>query len=133
MATRYFRSIAAAAAALAVLSGCTAPAAPKSNTSPSITSPSITSPSPTPTAASSVPFTLLTHCGIYEAKVQGSFFVADQPLDDGNGNPPAGWGNPFQQGNMTVEGQRAVFRDDSGHSVTFHERPGATSFLRTCS
>ena len=65
--------------------------------------------------------------------MQGAFFTADQPLDDGNGNPPAGWDNPYQQGTMSIEGNKAVFRDDRGHTVTFHERLGATSFLRTCS
>ena len=120
MATRYFPGIAAAAAALAVLSGCTVPAAPAIDAS-------------TTTAVSGVPFALFTHCGIYEARVQDTFFVAEQPLDDGHGNPPAGWGSPYQPGTITVEGSRAVFHDDSGHTVTFHERPGATSFLQTCS
>lgn len=122
MATRCGRGI-AAGAALAVLTGCALPAAPQSNVPASSTT----------SAASVVPFALFTHCGIYEAQVQGSFFVADEPLDDGHGNPPTGWGNPYQPGIMTVEGQRAVFHDDSGHTVTFHERAGATGFLRTCS
>lgn len=123
MTTRYVRGIAAAATALAVLSGCAAPAAPQGNVPTS----------PTATAVSGVPFALLTHCGIYEAQVQDTFFAADQPLDDGHGNPPAGWGNPYQSGTITVAGSQAVFHDDNGHTVTFHERPGATSFLRTCS
>ena len=123
MATRYVRGIAAGAAALAVLSACAPPAAEQSNVSTTTTT----------TVASGVPFDLFTHCGIYEARVQDTFFAAEQPLDDGNGNPPAGWGNPYQSGTITVEGQSAVFHDDSGHTVTFHERPGATGFLRTCS
>jgi hypothetical protein len=41
---------------------------------------------------------------MYEARVQETFFAAEQPLDDGNGNPPAGWGNPYQSGTITVEG-----------------------------
>jgi len=123
MSPRGVRGIAAAAAALAVLSACAPPAAPQSNV-----------PTSTPTTmVSGVPFTLLTHCGIYEARVQDTFFAAEQPLDDGHGNPPAGWGNPYQSGTITVEGHSAVFHDDSGHTVTFHERPGATGFLRTCS
>ncbi|SDP39974.1 hypothetical protein SAMN04487914_11050 [Arthrobacter sp. ok909] len=117
------RSIAAAAATLAVLCGCAPPAAPTNDPSAS----------PTTTAASSNPFSLFTHCGIYEIQVQHTFFVADQPLDDGHGNPPAGWANPYQPGTITVAGFTAVFHDDTGHAVTFHERPGATSFLRTCS
>ncbi|MFF2246566.1 hypothetical protein ACFVTM_20615 [Arthrobacter sp. NPDC058130] len=123
MAIRYVRSIAAAAAALGVLSGCAAPA------SPTIDAPT----SPATTAVSGVPFALFTHCGIYEARVQDTFFVADRPLDDGQGNPPAGWDNPYQSGTITVTGSQAVFHDDSGHTVTFHERPGATAFLKICS
>lgn len=123
MATRYVRGIAAAAAALAVLSGCAAPAAPTIDASTN----------PPTTDVSSVPFALFTHCGIYEARVRDIFFVAEQPLDDGHGNPPAGWGNPYQPGTITVAGSRAVFHDDSGHTVTFHERSGATSFLESCS
>ena len=123
MATRHVRGIAAAALGLATLTGCAAPPAPQSNVPTRQTT----------TAVSAAPFDLFTHCGIYEAKVQDAFFVADQPLDDSQGNPPAGWANPYQPGTITVEGQRAVFRDDSAHTVTFHERPGATSFLRTCS
>lgn len=122
-ALRFAQYIAVGAAALAVLGGCALPAAPQSNVPAS----------PTTSTASGVPFALFTHCGIYEVQVQGSFFVAEQPLDDGHGNPPAGWGNPYQPGTITVEGQRAVFHDDSGHTVTFHERAGATGFLRTCS
>lgn len=123
MSARYVPGIAAAAAALAVLSACAPPPAPQGNVPTNTTTP----------AVSSVPFALFTHCGIYEARVQDTFFAAVQPLDDGHGNPPAGWGNPYQSGTITVEGQSAVFRDDSGHTVTFRERPGATSYLRTCS
>lgn len=133
MVFRCGRGIAAAAAALTALSGCAPPSAPP--TTPVSTGPDTTavSASPATAGASGVPFALYTHCGIYEARVRDTFFVADQPLDDGQGNPPAGWGNPYQPGTMTVTGARAVFRDDRGHAVAFHERPGATSFLRICS
>lgn len=80
-----------------------------------------------------VPFNLFTHCGIREALVDGTYFLADKVLDDGYGNPPAGWDNPYQAGTMTVSGSTAVFRDDAGHTVTFHARPGATGFLSVCS
>ncbi|WP_422934109.1 hypothetical protein [Sinomonas sp. P47F7] len=76
---------------------------------------------------------LTTHCGIHEVRVGNTFYATDKILDDGNGNPPAGWGNPFQAGTITVTGQDAVFRDAAGHTVTFHARPGATSFLDMCS
>ena len=83
---------------------------------------------------SGTPYSLYTHCGIYEARVGSTYFVADKSLDDGNANPPAGWGNPYQAGTINLPSpSTAVFRDDLGHVVTFHARPGATSFLRVCS
>ncbi len=46
------------------------------------------------------PFDLLTHCGISETLVGGTYFEADTPLV-GPGNPPKGWANPYQRGTMT--------------------------------
>ena len=87
-----------------------------------------------PTAApAGSPYNLYTHCGIHEALVEGTYFVADKALDDGHGNPPEGWKNPYQAGVITVTGATAVFHDDAGHTVAFHARPGATAFLNTCS
>ncbi|MDG4859862.1 hypothetical protein P8605_17170 [Streptomyces sp. T-3] len=84
-------------------------------------------------SARSFPFTLYTHCGIDEARVGKTYFEADEPLSDGEGNPPAGWGNPGQRGTMTLKSAtEAVFTDDAGHEVTFHARPGATTFKRLC-
>ncbi len=117
MAALHIRGLATAAAALAVLCGCASQPDPTGGAS---------------TKAAS-PFALYTHCGIYEARVQDTFYVANEPLDDGHGNPPAGWANPYQSGTITVGGPTAVFSDDAGHIVTFYERPGATSFLITCS
>ncbi len=42
-------------------------------------------------------FTLLTHCGIQFARFAGAQW-ATEPLDDGSGNPPPDWDNPFQEG-----------------------------------
>jgi hypothetical protein len=42
---------------------------------------------------------------------RGVFWRATRPLSDGNGNPPPGWGNPFQEGRLAFErvpGLRAV-------------------------
>lgn len=102
MSSRSVRASAAAVVAMALLSGCAVPASPAAPAAPQSNVPA----SPTTTVAVTVPFSLFTHCGIYEAQVHGSFFVADQRLDDGHGNPPSGWGNPYQPGTMAVEGQR---------------------------
>jgi hypothetical protein len=80
------------------------------------------------------PYRLYTHCGIDEARIGNRYFEAVHPLSNGHGNPPAGWGNPFQQGTMTLlSTSEAVFRDDAGHHVLFRVRPGATSFKHLCS
>jgi hypothetical protein len=71
-----------------------------------------------------VGYRLLTHCGVHSAKVNGSTFFAQPPLDDGNGNPPAGWGNPYDDGSLTlVDEHTAVFRDPAGHTARFTDRP----------
>jgi hypothetical protein len=85
-------------------------------------------------ASTGVPYSLYTHCGIREARLGPTYYVADNPVDGGSGNPPAGWGNPYQPGTMTtLSPSVAIFRDDLGHVVHFHARPGATRFLQICS
>lgn len=72
-------------------------------------------------------FQLLTHCGIAYAYFGGRYWVADPPLSDGSGNPPADWDNPIARGTMTLEGEdAAVFRADSGQEARF--RPASESF-----
>ncbi|MFF4648806.1 hypothetical protein [Streptomyces sp. NPDC001380] len=81
----------------------------------------------------SAAFDLFTHCGIDEARIGAAWFEAEEPLSDGSGNPPAGWGNPVQHGTMTLRSAaEAVFTDDAGHRVVFRVRPGATGFKRLC-
>jgi hypothetical protein len=74
------------------------------------------------------PFDLYTHCGIHGADVGGDWFAVDPPLVEVGANPPAGWGNPYQRGTLTLESTDvAVFRDDAGHELTLRaaqdERP----------
>lgn len=85
-------------------------------------------------AASSAPFALYTHCGIDELHVNGRWYEADPPLSDGNGNPPRGWENPYQQGVVWfVSDTEVLFTDDAGHRVRFVLRPDATAFRQVCS
>jgi len=85
-----------------------------------------------------VPFDLPTHCGINELMANGRYFQrVGGVLDDGSGNPPAGWsqtsaGHLGQRGTLTITGDIAVFRDKEGHVETFKVRPGATRFLNMC-
>ena len=50
------------------------------------------------------PYQLYTHCGVRAAAFdEGRWWRANPPLDDGWGNPPAGWGNPFTRGVMVCK------------------------------
>src|SRR5712671_2469442 len=101
--------------------------------------PQMTTPAGPSTAAAAAvrsprPYQLYTHCGIDEARIGNRYFEAVHPLSDGQGNPPPGWGNPYQQGTMTpLSPAEAVFRDHAGHQVQFRLRPGATAFKHLCS
>jgi hypothetical protein len=64
-------------------------------------------------------YTLLTHCGIEWAQIDGVFWQTPL-LDDGNANPPAGWDNPFQRGELTViDEQTAQFRGGPDATLVF--------------
>jgi hypothetical protein len=73
-----------------------------------------------------VPFAvdLLTHCGVLGIDVGGTWFAADPPLVEGAGNPPPGWGNPYQPGTLTLTSpDDGVFTDDIGHEVVLRAAP----------
>lgn len=54
-------------------------------------------------------YSVLTHCGIEWAQIDGAWWRTD-PLNDGNGNPPPDWNNPTQGGRLRIESEdRAVF------------------------
>lgn len=94
----------------------------------------VPSATPSTVALAGSPYSLYTHCGVREARIGHTYYLADHPLDDGQGNPPAGWGNPYQEGVITIPAPGiALFRDRLGHVVRFHARLGAKSFLQLCS
>ena len=90
---------------------------------------------PTPGETSiTVAFDLYTHCGINGLSVNGKYFQhVGGSLDDGSGNPPTGWGNPYQHGTLTVSGALTVFRDDVGHVEKFKVNPGVSGPPVICS
>jgi|SRR5450631_1591893 hypothetical protein len=70
-------------------------------------------------AGGSAPY-LYTHCGVLSASINGHIFYAEPALTDGSGNPPQGWGNPYDDGEMTLRSlTTADFRDSAGHSPHF--------------
>jgi hypothetical protein len=80
------------------------------------------------------PFSLYTHCGIHELTFGGRWYEGvGGALDDGHGNPPQGWDNPFQAGALTGSGSTVLFGDRAGHREVFQLRPGATRPKVICS
>jgi hypothetical protein len=70
------------------------------------------------------PFDLYTHCGIDGADIGGVWFAPDPPLDEDASSWPAGWGNPYQRGTLTlVSADEAVFRDDTGYELRLRAVP----------
>jgi hypothetical protein len=94
---------------------------------------------PVATSAASVvrviePYKLYVHCGIREDRIGDTFYAATPVMDDGSGNPPKGWDNPYQTGTMTVyDDGTARFTATGGLEATFKARPGATDWLMICS
>lgn len=79
------------------------------------------------------PYHLYTHCGISELRLGDEFFELPAPLDDGSGNPPPGWGNPYHDGIVTrLSPTEVEFRDPSGRVLRFDLRPGATALRQVC-
>ena len=78
------------------------------------------------------PYHLYTHCGIEWAKIDGTFWRARHPLSDGQGNPPAGWHNPFENGTVVLIGPTTARFDSPAGSVIF-ERTARTQTPMICS
>jgi hypothetical protein len=72
----------------------------------------------------SAPYSLYTHCGVLSATINGGIFYAEPALSDGSGNPPSGWGNPYDSGQMSLTSPAtAEFRDSAGNSAHFARLP----------
>jgi hypothetical protein len=121
------------ALAAAVLTGCAQPAADP----PAATGGQVPQGGAKPVSllpeSRKFPYELYTHCGIEGALIGSTYFVAETPLTDEYGNPPEGWGNPYQKGTMTLlSDTEAVFTDKLGHRVEFRVEPGVTGPEKIC-
>jgi hypothetical protein len=77
-----------------------------------------------PDEPSSTSFSVYTHCGVESARIDGRWWHASPPLyNEDQSGPPVGWGNPHQEGTLTVESNdRAVF-EAVGERVIFVPAP----------
>lgn len=64
-------------------------------------------------------YVLYTHCGVEWARIDGVWWRTT-PLDDGNANPPDGWGNPYDGGDLlVVDDTTAVYSGGPDVEVEF--------------
>jgi hypothetical protein len=63
-------------------------------------------------------YQLYTHCGVHWARIDGRFWETF-PLNDGNANPPDGWGNPYQAGKIVLESTDSARFEGAGHELQF--------------
>ena len=79
-----------------------------------------------PPSGESVKFSVYTHCGVESARIGGHWWHATPPLyGESASSAPAGWDDPSQEGQLTVESsERAVFEAE-GTQVVFV--PSATN------
>jgi hypothetical protein len=72
-----------------------------------------------PPTGEPVTFYVYTHCGVESARIGGRWWSATNPLyDESGGSAPPGWGDPYQEGRLTVESsERAVFEAEGAQIV----------------
>jgi hypothetical protein len=81
-------------------------------------------------------FELYTHCGINGAMIDGVWWQASPELSDGSHNPPDGWGNPYQPGQLHfVDDTTATFIGESQTGeqlVATFRRTSSTEYPFVC-
>ncbi len=87
-------------------------------------SPASTQQAPAADEPSSTPVSVYTHCGVENVRIDGRWWHARPPLyNQERSGPPAGWGDPHQEGTLTMESaDRAVF-EALGQRVVFVPAP----------
>lgn len=73
---------------------------------------------------SSTPFSVYTHCGVENVRIDGRWWHAKPPLyNQERSGPPQGWGDPYQEGTLTmVSPGRSVF-EALGQRVVYVPAP----------
>jgi hypothetical protein len=95
------------AAALLALAGCSA-------TSPSPGTP-LARPSGSLQVGVHYAYRLETHCGLRPIELDGGVWTFQDVISDSSGNPPSGFGNPWDDGTLTLlDHDHALFRSSHG-------------------
>lgn len=74
-----------------------------------------------PAVGEPVKFFLYTHCGVESLRLNGGWWHAVSPLygPEGTGSPPNGWGDPYEQGTLTLDSAKHATFEAEGTKVAF--------------
>ena len=75
---------------------------------------------------------VFTHCGLRHVDFDGSEWAISGPPSDGSGNPPRGFGNPTDEGTITLTSpDTATYRSQHGTERQL-TRGGGLPYLEGC-
>lgn len=74
-----------------------------------------------PPMGEAVRFFIYTHCGVESLRVDGRWWRAVETLPGGGepGEPPDGWGDPYQEGELTLNSKDSITFETKGEEVDF--------------
>lgn len=78
-----------------------------------------------PPVGEAVDYFVYTHCGVESLSVGGRWWHAVEPLYGGNGpgDSPDGWGDPYQEGELTLNSEDSITFEAKGEEVEFVPAP----------
>jgi hypothetical protein len=74
-----------------------------------------------PPMGEAVDYFAYTHCGVESLRIDGHWWHAVDALygDDGPGSAPDGWGDPYQEGELTRNSEDSITFEAQGKEVDF--------------
>jgi hypothetical protein len=74
-----------------------------------------------PPLGEAVEYFAYTHCGVESLRIDGHWWHAIDALygDDGPGSAPDGWGDPYQEGELTLNSEDSITFEAQGEEVDF--------------
>lgn len=78
-----------------------------------------------PPVGEPVDYFMYTHCGVESLSVDGRWWHAVEPLygENGPGDSPDGWGDPYQEGELTLNSEDSITFEAKGKGVEFVPAP----------
>jgi len=87
-----------------------------------------------PPLGEAVDYFIYTHCGVESLRVDGRWWHAVEPLYGGDGprSSPDGWGDPYQQGELTLNSDQNITFEAEGAEIEFVPAPEDIPMGKMC-